>query len=123
MIGKGGAVHQYFQQTIKYYAERQGYKVEIEKHLGGQKTIDLSLENGNENVAIEISISTEADDELENIKKCLSANYDRIVVLCSKQRTVYKLQKLVKQHFKEAERAKTFISPLNSLFRSLFRYS
>ncbi len=45
MTGKGGAVHQYFQQTIKYYAERQGYKVEIEKHLGGQKTIDLSLEN------------------------------------------------------------------------------
>ncbi len=83
----------------------------------------MSLKNSAEKVAVEVSVSTKADDELSNIQKCLLAGYDRIVVLCSKQKTADNLQKLVEQNFNDSERAKVFISPLNNLFRYLFRSS
>jgi len=119
-MGKGGAIHQYFQRLIKDFAQKQGYTVEIEKHLSHQKAVDLSLEDGNEKIAVEISVTTDADNELTNIQKCLAAQYNRIFVLCSKQKTIDTLKELVDQHCLSAEKAKINISQLKYYFDSLF---
>jgi hypothetical protein len=120
-VGKGGAIHQYFQRLVKDYAQKQGYTVEIEKHLGNQEAVDLSLEDGNEKVAVEISITTDASNEIANIKKCLKAKYNRIYVLCSKQTTRDNLEKLVEQDYQVSEKAKIKISLLRHLFHLSFR--
>ncbi len=119
--GKGGAVHQYFQKVVKGFARKQGYSVEIEKHLGARQSVDLSLEDGNEKIAIEISVTTDTANELNNIEKCLKANYDRIFVLCSKERTVENLKKLLEKHFQLTEKEKIKISLLRDLFRLTFQ--
>jgi DNA-binding Lrp family transcriptional regulator len=119
--GKGGPAHQYFQRLIKDFAQKQGYAVEIEKHIGNQKTVDLSLEQGEEKTAIEISITTNAVNEFDNIKKCLAAPYDRIFILCSRQNTVDNLERLVDQNCHLAEKAKINFLHLQHLFRLSFR--
>lgn len=118
--GKGGSVHQYFQRLIEDFARKQGYAVEIEKHLGNQQAVDLSLEKGAKKVAVEISITTDAANEFANIQKCFTAQYDRVFVLCSKQTTVDNLKKLVEQNYQAQEKDKINISLLQHLFRLEF---
>lgn len=120
-VGKGGETHKYFQRLIKDFAEKQGYTVDIEKHLGNQETVDLNLEDGDEKVAVEISITTDAANEIANIQKCLKAKYNRIYVLCSKQATLDNLKKLVEQNYQVKEKAKIKISLLRHLFHLSFR--
>ena len=120
-VGKGGAMHQYFQRLVKDFAQKQGYTVEIEKHLGNQEAVDLSLEDGNEKVAVEISITTDAANELTNIQKCLKAQYNRIFVLCSQKTTIENLKKLVEQNCQAPEQGKINISLLQHLFHLSFR--
>lgn len=110
-------MHQYLQRVIKSYAEKQGYRVVIEKPLDQQKSVDLSLEKGGDKTAIEISITTNATQELANIQKCLSAGYSRIIILCSNNQIMDNLKKRVTDSFSPEIQAKIFIPPFSGLFQ------
>jgi DNA-binding MarR family transcriptional regulator len=116
-LGKGGAVHQYFQRTIKTYAEKKGYQVIIEQPLDRQKSVDLSLVKGKEKIAVEISITTNATKEFDNIQKCLSAGYDRLIILCADNQTLNALEKQVNQRLTAKQRGIINITPLNNIFQ------
>lgn len=90
--------HRYLQTFIKKMAEQHGYKADIEVPTAdGKGQVDIVLEKGHERMAIEVSVSTGAEWELHNIKKCLAGDYAKIVI-CS--RDLKKLQQ-VKQRMQD----------------------
>lgn len=74
--------HRYLQSLIKRMAESKGFLVTIEKPvLGGLGKVDLVLESDAIKIACEISVTNEPGYEVNNLRKCLSAGFDRIVMI------------------------------------------
>jgi hypothetical protein len=81
--GKGGPKHRYLQSLVKELGEQQGFRATIEARLpGGQ--IDVLLEREGVAAAFEISISTGVAHEVENLRKCLRAGYERVALVLQK---------------------------------------
>ncbi|MEM7206494.1 MAG: hypothetical protein AAF434_01595 [Pseudomonadota bacterium] len=92
--GKGGSQHRYLQNLIKKISEERGYGAKIEEQvLGGAGSVDIALARGDERIAIEVSVSTDSEHELANIRKCLSAGYDFVVSLGGDAKTARKHQR------------------------------
>jgi hypothetical protein len=88
-LGRGGPEHKYLQHLVKRLAEDRGWRATIEAPvLGGAGSVDVSLERGERRIAVEVSISTPADHEVENVQKCLAAGYDRVIVVVSDKRAL-----------------------------------
>ncbi|SHN26214.1 type IV secretion system DNA-binding domain-containing protein [Mucilaginibacter sp. OK098] len=77
--------HRYLQALVKAMAEGHGYKAQLEVPTpDGSGYVDVLLEREGEAIAVEVSVTTTAAWELHNVRKCLAAGYDRIVV-CADQ--------------------------------------
>lgn len=99
-LGRGGQQHKYLQNLIKRLAEEKGYRVIIEQPvLSGIGSVDVSLERAGRKIACEISVSSTADYELQNIQKCLAAGFDDVIVLSSEKRALSKINKKVVAEF------------------------
>ena len=82
-LGKGGEQHKAMQQRIKEAAEALGFHSVIEKQIaGGQESVDLLLERGDQKIACEISVTTTIDHEIGNIRKCLKVGMPQVAVIC-----------------------------------------
>ena len=65
-----------YTKLVKRLAESQGYRATIEKEiLGGVGKIDIALEQDEEKIACEISVTSSGRHELGNVQKCLAAGY------------------------------------------------
>lgn len=84
--GRGGPEHEYWKERVAQYLRNLGYAVEIEKSIGENRTIDLVARKNQEAVAIEIE-SGQSDVE-ENVRKCLAAEYQRVIVVITSRRLV-----------------------------------
>ncbi|TKJ32908.1 MAG: hypothetical protein CEE38_22055 [Planctomycetes bacterium B3_Pla] len=82
LAGKGGQQHKYYQHLIRQTAEAYGYRALVEHPTEAGGSVDVHLERDGTKIACEISITTTDTQELGNIKKCLAAGYDK-VILCS----------------------------------------
>lgn len=79
--GRGGPEHKALQNFVKQIGEGFGYRATIEKPvLDGRGFVDLVLERGNVKIALEISISTSAENEIQNLRKCLDAGFHSVVM-------------------------------------------
>lgn len=86
--GRGGAYHIEIQQIVKRMAERYGFDAEIEKSvLNGTGSVDISIENDGLKIACEVSVTT-TDYEASNVRKCLSAGYDHVLVVVSNKKKI-----------------------------------
>ena len=95
LSGRGGVQHRYLQQLIKRLAEERGYKAEIEQSvLGGTGIVDVTLLKEQEKIACEITVTTSASHELENIQKCLAAGYETVLVLSHEKSQLNKIRQL-----------------------------
>jgi hypothetical protein len=107
--GKGGQLHRYWQSIIKFHAESKGYRVTIEEPIiGSKETVDLGIERDGKRTAIEISIITDAENEVANIKKCLRAGYDKIVVLVLEEEKAKAFKEVAKKVFTDQELGKIY---------------
>lgn len=78
--GKGGSKHRYLQALIKELGEQQGFKATIEAPVpGGQ--VDVLLERDGVRVGFEVSVTTPAEHERANVRKCLDAGLDHIALI------------------------------------------
>jgi len=84
--GKGGPKHRYLQALVKELGEQQGFRAVLEAPLSGGGQVDVLLEQGDLRVAVEISVSTPAHHEAENVRKCLGAGFERVAVVLTKSR-------------------------------------
>jgi hypothetical protein len=72
---------------VKELAEQSGLKATIEAPLEtGAGQVDVLLEREGVVAAIEISVTTAAEHERENLRKCLACNYPRIAVVLAKSK-------------------------------------
>lgn len=90
--GRGGREHKYLQQLVSKLGVDRGLRATVEKELSGGGRVDVALE-GPVSIACEISISTSAGHETENIKKCLAAGFEQVVVVSPEKRHLTRVKK------------------------------
>jgi hypothetical protein len=83
-MGKGGPKHRYLQQFVKELAEGHEFRATIEAPLPNGGQVDVLLERDGLAIPVEVSVSTPAEWERENIRKCLAAGFDRIALVLAK---------------------------------------
>lgn len=88
-LGKGGPKHRYLQSLVKELGEQQGFRATIEAPLPGGGQIDVLLEQGETAVPVEISVTTPAEYECVNIRKCLSAGFPRVALVLAKSKATH----------------------------------
>ena len=111
--GKGGPKHRYVQALVKELAEAHGFRAVIEAALPGGGQIDVLLSQGEVRVAVEVSVTTAAAWERENIRKCVAAGYSRVaLVLAKSTKTQTRYRTAVLEGLSPAEQAAvTFLLP------------
>lgn len=121
--GRGGQQHKYLQHLLKQLAEERGFRVSIEESiLENAGRVDVSITRGERRIAFEISVTTNRDQELGNIEKCIAAGYTEIVLVGNNDRHAKSLEKYIEESLEEKERGKvryvvpeTLIDYLDSL--------
>lgn len=111
--GKGGDVHQQLQEVIAEQAKVFGWKAAIEKKIPRSlESVDVDIRKDDIKAAVEISSTTKPEHEIGNIKKCLQAGYDYILVVSADDKQLSEIKRLAKKtfNFKERERLR-FYSP------------
>jgi excisionase family DNA binding protein len=109
--GKGGDMHKHLQMTIKEQAELFGWKAVIEERIPKSlESVDVGLSRDDVRLAIEICHTTKADQEMQNIRKCLEAGYDYVISVCSDDKSLSLLKTGAKKSFtfKERERIRFY---------------
>ncbi len=111
--GGGGKQHKYLAQLVKQLAEERGFKASIEEPiLEGEGRVDVSLSREGRKIAVEISVTTGRDWELQNVEKCISAGYMEVLVVSTNARHLKSLARFIPENLDEAERSKVrFCSP------------
>lgn len=89
--GRGGEEHKYLQNLIQRWAKTRGFQSTAEKRiLDGLGSVDVALEVGETSVACEISVASSPQRDVENVRKCLAADFDHIVVVSQDSKTLSK---------------------------------
>jgi hypothetical protein len=110
MMGRGGSEHKYLQHLIKRLGEERGYRATIEHVLSSGGRVDVALQKGEIWIACEISITTDAQHEAENIRKCLAADFTHVAMISSEHRHLRAIEIALGDIGKSAARI-TFVRP------------
>ena len=96
--GRGGPQHKYLQSLVRKLAEDRGFKVTVEKRvLDGHGHIDVYLEREELSIGCEISVSTGAEHETQNLSKCLAAGFSHAVLVSPNEQTLSEARALLGQ--------------------------
>jgi hypothetical protein len=88
-------------------ANGSSYRAVIEELvLDGIGRVDVSLTRDALNVACEISVTTGRDHEIENLEKCLAAEYLRVTLVSTDAWYLSPMEKLADRQFDDGERGK-----------------
>ncbi len=98
LSGKGGPVHQHLQRLVATQAEHAGWHSRIEGFGTNGKLVDVALEKDGQRVAIEISVTTRAEHEFENIRGAITGGFGTVITLCVSPTTRDKLDALLHEH-------------------------
>lgn len=85
-LGKGGDEHRYLQHLIKRFGEERGFRAVIEEQIGDGKSVDVVLRRDALAFAFEISVATEIEHEVENLKKCAARSYTHVFFVSKEKR-------------------------------------
>lgn len=106
--GRGGPQHKYLQSLVRKLAEDRGYAVSVERPvLDGHGHIDVHLQRGDLSIGCEISVTTVAEHEAQNLAKCLSSGFTYAVLISPDEETLAEAQTLFGHHDKRVR----FVSP------------
>jgi hypothetical protein len=93
--------HIYLQHLIARLGEERGFRAIMEEAVG-EGRVDVALRREQLAIACEVSITTGADHELENIRKCLTGAYSHIVMIVPHARKRAAIAKRVSERFPES---------------------
>lgn len=120
LLGRGGAQHKYLQQLIKKWAEGRGYLATIEKEvLGGVGSVDVALEKDGGKIACEISVTTTAEHECGNLRKCLAGGFDQVVCISLERPFLTQTREMLLPTLSDAEKARLLFVTPEELFSAL----
>ncbi len=119
-VGRGGPQHRYVQELIKRWAEGRGYRASIEHEiLDGLGRVDVALIKGEQRIACEVSVTTTPEQEAGNIRKCLAAGFEHVVVVSTERRMLGKAETALKELLELADRTKVRCCTPEELFAFL----
>jgi hypothetical protein len=113
IFDKGSTQHQYLQNLVKRIGEKNGFRATIEKQVfGAAGRIDVALENDNQKIACEISVTTPSEYELNNINKCLAAGYSPVIVISPDKKHLKEIKQNTAEKLIDVDSSKiAFVSP------------
>jgi len=115
--GTGGSQHRYLQSLIKRIAEEKGFRAVIEeKTPDGLGSVDVGLVRDGKHLACEICLTTTDEHELGNIRKCLAAGYDQVILCAPERKTLEKIRSSVARNLEATEQARIFFFQPEELF-------
>lgn len=105
--------HIYLQSFLKKTAEARGFKAVIEEPTPNNSgRVDVGLFRDGVRIAIEVSVTTPPQHEVQNIQKCVSAGYDQVLSVSSSKPQLTKISTLCKKALSEADLQKVlFLEP------------
>ena len=111
--GRGGAQHKELQHMIRSLGHDFGLGVQIEaKCENSAGAIDVLLVGENTSIAMEVSVTTSAEHELLNLKKCLAEPVDHIVCVAPDDAHRIDIQNLCIEVLPQSQQARlAFLSP------------
>jgi hypothetical protein len=111
--GKGGKEHKYLQQLIRQWGQGMGYVATVEKTvLDGAGLVDVALEKTGRRLACEITVTTPVEHEIGNLRKCIEAGFDFVLVVAPEEKKLAKVEKAMRSALSDAELEKTrFVMP------------
>lgn len=109
--GKGGSQHRYVQHLVKGLAEERGFKAVIEEAVeGGQ--IDVALYREGLSIACEISVTSTAKYEAQNLAKCAQGGFTRVFAIAADARRLKAIETAAEARLSGEEMALTdFLTP------------
>ncbi len=111
-VGGGGQKHQRIQRLVKKAGHERSYKVSFEYSvLDGAGKVDVLLEKEETKIACEISITTNADHEAGNIRKCLAAGYEHVWMVSSSPKQLIAIRKLCEELTEDQQACLEFLTP------------
>ena len=93
LSGRGGSYHRHCQNLIKLFAEGLNYRAILEMPTTEGKSVDVALIKDDLRIACEISVSTPAPEEAENITKCIRAGFGHVIHICSNPHKALSIRK------------------------------
>ena len=109
---KNPTQHRYLQELVKRIGEKHGYLAVVEKEVfGGIGKIDVALEQEEQKIACEISVTTPANYELDNIQKCLASGYSTVVVISPDEKHLASIKQKATENLSSSDLAKVVFMP------------
>ncbi len=90
--------HRSLQEYTRTIALQRDFKATIEEELPNGKRIDVGLVKDNIRIAIEISVSNSVEYEVQNIQKCIDANFTLIYMLSENLKHLKNIEKQAKKN-------------------------
>src|SRR5581483_9031863 len=103
--GRGGQQHKYLQQLIRHWGEERGFRATVEKQVAGG-SVDVALESNSQRIACEIRVTTTVELEVGNIRKCLSAGFEQVVVITAEKKTLARIREAAVTELSESDIAR-----------------
>jgi hypothetical protein len=98
-------------------AEEKGFRAVVEQPTpDGMGRVDVSLEGDGRKIACEISITTNGEQELSNIEKCLASGYEKVILCSPEKKTLEKVKTYVSRKLKESEKERVLFLQPEELF-------
>ena len=95
-IREGGITHEFWKNKYAQILKNEGFDITFEKSIGDGKYVDVVASKNDIRIAIEVE--TGRSDILTNIKKCLEANFDRIIVVAVNEKIESKVKSLLESN-------------------------
>ena len=77
----GGPEHRFWGRAVAHHLQSNGYDIAMEFPVGGGKTIDVVATRNGKRIAFEIE--TGKSDVAGNVRKCLDAGFEKVVVVAT----------------------------------------
>lgn len=118
------STHRYLQTLVKKMAEARGYTATVEvttpDHSG---SVDVLLAKDDRTIAVEICNTTDAEWEMHNIEKCITAGYTTVISLCGDPKQLEKIKQKCSIGIAEIERSDVHFFTPDALFSYLDQVS
>jgi len=92
----GGAEHRYWCKLLAGHLRKRGYSVTKEAPIGGGKAVDILAVKNGKRIAFEIE--TGKSDAVANVKKCLKAGIDKVVVVATSSGAYKQLSSVLREN-------------------------
>ena len=116
--------HKFYQDLIKDYLTKEGWKVKIESRIKGNKWVDVDAlykNNGfNFRMAIEIAVSKFVPHDIE---KCFKDKFNEIRVVCKDEIARKKIENIISGSNCDFEQDLVFVQTINEFLSNIPKMS